>query len=355
MKNFLSAFLQSLTPYTAGEQPRDRAYVKLNTNENPYPPSPKVAEALRAFDVCGLGLYPDPNADMLRSAIAAAEGVKAENVFCGNGSDEVLALCIPAFFDREGAGAAFADVTYSFYPVFCDFFSVPYKKVPLKPDYTMDLGTLSAAESQGVLVANPNAPTGIGILCGEMEIFVKSNPGKIVIVDEAYMGFYGESVAPLVTKYKNLLVVKTFSKYYALAGIRCGYAIGCEELIRGLFAAKDCFNSYPVDALCQAVCAAAVSDGEYYRRTAEKIVEERTRVRDELIKEGFFVPESASNFLFAGRKEPGGKYIYEGLKEKGVLVRFWNTPELKDFCRITVGTKEQNDKLLSALHGLLSR
>lgn len=353
MKNFLSSFLRSLTPYTAGEQPQDKVYVKLNTNENPYPPSPKAAEALRSFDAGRLKLYPSPNADALCEAIARAEGVEKENVFCGNGSDEVLALCIPAFFDRDGKGAAFAELTYSFYPVFCDFFSVPYTTVPLKPDYTMDLDALSKADCDGVLLCNPNAPTGVGIDRARMEAFVKENPDKLIVADEAYMGFYGQSLAPLVKKYKNLLVVKTFSKYYALAGIRCGYAIGDGSLVKGLFAAKDCFNSYPVDMLCQTVCAAAVSDGAYYEETAKKIIKERTCVRDELIGLGFFVPESSSNFLFAGNERFGGEYIYRGLKERGVLVRFWNTEKLKNFCRITIGTPAQNDKLISALKEIL--
>ncbi len=352
MKSFLSEFISSLTPYTAGEQPQDRRYVKLNTNENPYPPSPGAEEALRSFDGAKLRLYPSPNADALRDAIARAEGVERENVFCGNGSDEVLALCIPAFFDKEGEGAAFADITYSFYPVFCDFFSVPYRIVPLKEDYTMDLAAFSRLRCKGILLTNPNAPTGIGINRDTMDAFIAENPDKLIIADEAYMGFYGESAVPLVKKYSNLLVVKTFSKYYALAGIRCGYAVGNPELIRGLFAAKDCFNSYPVDALCQAVCAAAVSDADYYAAAAEKVKSERTRLRQELVKLGFFVPESAANFLFAGHPK-GGEFIYRGLKERGVLVRFWNTDKLKNFCRITVGTPEEDDALLSALREML--
>ncbi len=354
MKSYLSKFMSSLSPYTAGEQPKDRAYVKLNTNENPYPPSPKAAEVLRGFDVSALSLYPAPDADGLREAIAAAEGVERENVFCGNGSDEVLALSIPAFFDKDGKGAAFADVTYSFYPVFCDFFSVPYQIVPLKRDYTMDLDAFTNLDCQGVLVANPNAPTGVGIPKETMRKFAEKNADKLVIADEAYMGFYGESLAPLTRAYKNLLVVKTFSKYYSLAGIRCGYAVGDAALIKGLFAAKDCFNSYPVDSLCQAVCAAAIKDGEYYREAAQKVAMERTRVREELLKLNFEVPESVSNFLFAGYEKKGGRYVYEGLKARGVLVRFWDTPKLKNFCRITVGNREQNDKLLSALKDLLS-
>ncbi len=351
--NFLSKLTSGIRPYTAGEQLNDKRYVKLNTNENPYPPSPKVKEALSSIDPERLKLYPSPNADVLRAAIAKAEGVEIENVFCGNGSDEVLALCFPAFFDGDGKGACFADVTYSFYPVFSEFFKIPQKIVPLNEDYTMNLDAFSKTDCQGYFIANPNAPTGVGLLKGEMEAFISSVRERIVVADEAYMGFFGESCATLTKKYENLLVVKTFSKYYSLAGIRCGYAIGNKYLIDGLFRAKDCFNSYPIDTVCQTICAAAVSDAEYYAENARLIIGERARVRKELTAMGFLVPESRANFLFAGNKEKGGKYIYEKLKENGVLVRFWDSPKLKDFCRITVGTKEQNDILLQKLKNIL--
>ncbi len=353
MKNYLSKKAQEITPYTAGEQPSDKKYVKLNTNENPYPPSPKALQAYREYDFGSLKLYPPLRMDGLRAAVAEAEGVEPENVFCGNGSDEILAFCFPAFFDSDGKGAAFADITYSFYPVFCDFFNIPKRILPLEEDFTLDLAKLTKMQAQGVIVANPNAPTGIGIGLSDMEKFIAEND-RIVIVDEAYMPFFNESAVSLTKKYKNLLVVKTFSKGYSLAGLRCGYAIGDASLISGLERCRDSFNSYPVDALCQAVCAAAISDGEYYRQTAKKVIEERARVREELVKLGFFVPESASNFLFAGRKDIGGEAVYKGLKERGVLVRFWNTEKLKDFCRITVGTREENDRLLAALKELLS-
>lgn len=351
--NFLSKLTNSIEPYTAGEQLNDKKYVKLNTNENPYPPSPRVKEALGSFDAECLKLYPSPNADELREAIAKAEGVEKKNVFCGNGSDEVLALCFPAFFDPDGKGAAYADITYSFYPVFAEFFKVPSVIVPLKDNYEMDLERFKQIECQGYLITNPNAPTGVGIDRATMEKFLSSVKDRIVIADEAYMGFFGESCVELTKRYKNLLVVKTFSKYYSLAGIRCGYAIGDEALIDGLFRAKDCFNSYPIDRICQRVCVAAISDKEYYEEKAKIVCTQRERVRDELIAMGFTVPESNANFVFAGNKKTGGKYIYEKLKENGVLVRFWNKPELKDFCRITIGTEEQNDVLLNTLKKIL--
>lgn len=351
--DFLSEKLRRVAPYTAGEQPQDRTYVKLNTNENPYPPSPRAEAALRSFDAARLRLYPDPDANGLRAAIAAAEGVEQDCVFCGNGSDEVLALCFPAFFDPSGRGACFADITYSFYPVFAAFFSIPKVVVPVREDFSYDMAGFAQAECQGYFLANPNAPTSLGIGREAVEALLRAHPDRIVIADEAYMAFYGESCVPLTKRYDNLLVVKTFSKSYALAGMRCGYAIGRPKLIDGLRRAKDCFNSYPLDALCQAVCAAAVSDGAYYEKVTAQVVSERTRLRRELLALGFLVLESKANFLFAGYPATGGQYLYEQLKQRGVLVRHWEKERISDYCRITIGTPEENDKLLSVLHDIL--
>ncbi|MBO4988990.1 MAG: histidinol-phosphate transaminase [Clostridia bacterium] len=350
---FYSKLARSVSPYTAGEQLNDRNYVKLNTNENPYPPSPRAAEAMRAFDADRLKLYPDPEAKALRASIAAAEGVAAKNVFCGNGSDEVLALCFPAFFDPEGKGACFADVTYSFYPVFAEFFRIPTKIIPVKGDYSLDLEEFLQADCQGYFLANPNAPTSLGISRREIENFVKRASDKIVVLDEAYMDFYGESAVPLTEKYENVLVVKTFSKSYSLAGIRCGYAIGNEALIDALFRMKDCFNSYPVDGLCQAICAQAVADKSYHEETVQKVISERERLKGELKSMGLSVLDSKSNFLFVAFEKTGGEFIYRSLKERGVLVRYWNKPKLENYCRITVGTPAQNDALLDALRHIL--
>ncbi len=352
---FLSKKAQNATPYTAGEQPRDKKYVKLNTNENPYPPSPKVQAVLNGYDLTDLKLYPDPNATALREAIAQSEGVSVENVFCGNGSDEVLAFCFPAFFDEEGKGACFANLTYSFYEVFADFFCIPSKIVPLYDDFYLDLEAMKNTDCQGYLIANPNAPTGVGVPLAQMEQFIASVPDKIVVCDEAYMDFYNQSCASLVSKYPNLLVVKTFSKSYSLAGIRCGYALGNAALIDGLFRMKDCFNSYPVDRLCQEVCRVAVLDTDYHQRTVDLVVSERDRLQKELCELGFTMPESGANFIFARHRERSGKELYERLKSLGVLVRFWNKPFLCDFCRITVGSKEENDKLIWAIKQILSQ
>lgn len=353
MDGFLSNKAKNISPYTAGEQPKDRKYVKLNTNENPYPPSPKALEAYKNLDFSSLNLYPMPDADALRAAIAAAEGVEPKNIFCGNGSDEILALCLPAFFDEEGAGAAFADITYSFYPVFCEFFGIRFTRLPLEEDFSLDLDKLTALPAQGLIVANPNAPTGIGIPLSQIEKFVRENSGRVVILDEAYMPFFNESAVPLTKKYPNLLVVKTFSKGYSLAGMRCGYAIGDASLIDGLRRCKDCFNSYPLDRVCQAVCAAAISDGDYYAQKNAIVIAERERLSGELRSRGFEVLPSRSNFLFARHGRLSGREVYEGLRARGVLVRHFDKPRIADFCRITVGSPQQNDALLKALDELL--
>ena len=352
---YLSRRALNIAPYTAGEQPKERTYIKLNTNENPYPPSPRVEEVLRAFDAGTLRLYPRPDADGLREAIARAEGVKPQNVFCGNGSDEVLALSFPAFFDEGGLPACFANLTYSFYEVFASFFGVNTHIVPLLEDFSFDLSAMLAADCKGYYLCNPNAPTGIALPLQTVEAFVSAakEKGRIVIADEAYMDFFGESAVPLTKQYDNLLIVKTFSKSYSLAGIRCGYAVGDTGLISALFRMKDCFNSYPVDAVCQAVCAAAVEDREYREKTCALVKTERERVRSELLSLGFTVPESGANFLFAGRAKLSGEELYTALKREGVLVRFWNKPILKDFLRITVGTPAENDALLEKLKEIL--
>ena len=353
MKSFLSRTAREIEPYTAGEQPADRRYGKLNTNENPYPPSPAARKAYETFDFSSLNLYPSLTMDALRENIARAEGVEKENIFCGNGSDEILALCFPAFFDSDGEGAAFAEITYSFYPVFCDFFKVKAHTIEMEEDLSLDLAKLTAAKAQGVLVANPNAPTGIGIPLDEMEEFIRANAARVVIVDEAYMPFFNQSAVSLVKKHPNLVVVKTFSKGYSLAGMRCGYAVADPALIDGLERVKDCFNSYPVDRVCQAVCAAAIADKSYYNERNAIVVSERERVSETLAKKGFTVLPSKANFVFAAHKCLSGRRVYEELRARGVLVRHFTKPKIENFCRITIGSPEQNDALFAALDEIL--
>lgn len=354
MKSYLSRKAREIQPYTAGEQPKDKKYVKLNTNENPYPPSPKAQKAYKEFDFNALNLYPSLTMDVLKQNIAATEGVLPENIFCGNGSDEILALCFPAFFDSDGSGAAFVDITYSFYPVFCNFFDIKANVVEVEPDFSIDLKKLTKTNAQGVILANPNAPTGIGIPLEEIENFVKENNERIVILDEAYMPFFNESAVSLIKKYKNVVVVKTFSKGYSLAGMRCGYAVADKTLIDGLESVKDCFNSYPVDRVCQAVCAAAISDTEYYAEKNALVIFERERVTKELKKYGFYVIESKANFIFAKSDKLSGEKVYEKLRARGVLVRHFKKDKIRDFCRITIGSKEQNDALLSAVNEIIN-
>lgn len=351
--NFLSRIARSVKPYTAGEQPGDKRYVKLNTNENPYPPSPRAEAVLRGFDSDSLRRYPKPDADGLREAIAKVEGVAPESVFCSNGSDETLFLAFAAFFD-SGRSACFADITYSFYEVFANFFGIPAKIVPLTEDFAMDLAAMQSTDCAGYFIANPNAPTGVGIALREIERFLASVPEKLVVLDEAYMDFFGQSAAKLTKSYENLLVIKTFSKSYSLAGMRCGYAIGNVSLIDGLRRMKDCMNSYPVDSVCAQVCAAAVADTQYRDSTAALVRSERERVRGELIKMGFTVPESAANFLFAKSAQIRGAEVYQKLKEAGVLVRHFEKPRISDYCRITIGTREENDVLITQLKNILS-
>lgn len=350
---YKSKLVKGITPYTAGEQLNDKKYVKLNTNENPYAPSEKVAEAIKNFDVDDLKLYPNANADTLRKAIATKENVEIENVFCGNGSDEVLALCYPAFFDKDGDGVCYGDISYSFYPVFADFFQIPKIEISVKDNFELDLDKMFSTKSQGVLIANPNAPTSIGIELEVLEKYIKANQNKIIIVDEAYMDFFKQSAVKLTKIYKNLLIVKTFSKSYSLAGIRCGYAIGDKELINALFCVKDCFNSYPIDRLCQKICSVAISDSEYYDKINNKIIKERERVSNELKNLDFIVLPSKANFIFAKSDKKSGRYIYESLKDKGVLVRHFNKAKISDYCRISIGTAEQNDILLKTLKEIL--
>lgn len=349
MKSYLSRMAREVKPYTAGEQPSDRKYVKLNTNENPYPPSPRAQRAFLEFDFSSLNLYPSLTMDHLKNNIACAEGVAPENIFCGNGSDEILALCFPAFFDRGGEGVAFADITYSFYPVFCNFFQIKANIVNVEDDFTLNLSKLTRTAAQGIIVANPNAPTGIGIARDEMEEFIRANAERIVIIDEAYMPFFNQSAVPLVKKYKNLVIVKTFSKGYSLAGMRCGYAVADPGLIDGLERMKNCFNSYPVDRVCQAVCAAAIADSDYYREMNGLVVLERERAGRELMARGFDVLPSKANFIFVKHRKLSGQTVYEQLRARGVLVRHFNKPKISEYCRITIGSKEQNDRLFEAL------
>ena len=328
----------SIVPYTAGEQAE--GYIKLNTNENPYPPSPRAAEALRGFDVDKLRLYPSPDSAGLRAAIAKAEGVDADNIFVGNGSDEVLALAFAALFDADEP-IEFADVTYSFYPVFARLFDIPYNTIPLNDDFSLPFDKFNFYN--GAVIANPNAPTSLSVPVDALRAAAERSR-KALIVDEAYIDFADrtESAVRLTSEYDTLAVVKTFSKSYGLAGIRCGYMIAGRKIIDAMRAIKDSFNSYPVDRVCEAVCAAAVSDREYLKDKIQKVKNTRSRVISELRARGVAVFDSDANFIFM----EGDKSLYEKFKSQNILVRHFDKPRISDKLRVSVGTDAQMDEFL---------
>ena len=351
MKEFWSQRIRDMVPYTPGEQPKGRTFIKLNTNENPYPPAPGVTAAIQAAAGEGLRLYPDPECTQLRAALAAYHGVTPEQVFVGNGSDEVLALCFQAFF-CGGKPVVFPDITYSFYPVYAALYGVDYRLIPLNEDFTVPVEAF-LGENGGVLLPNPNAPTGRALCLDQIERLAAGNPEAAVVIDEAYVDFGAESALALLDRYPNLLVVRTMSKSRALAGLRVCYAIGSANLIAGLNCVKNSFNSYTVDRLAQAGALASVEDEAYFQENRRKVMHTRTRVAAELEALGFTVCPSQANFLFASHPAHGGKELLDGLRSKGVLVRWWDQPRISRYLRISVGTDGEMDALLSALKELL--
>ncbi len=340
MDVFLSKKAKSINPYTAGAQPQGKGIIKLNTNESPYPPSPKTLEAYKSFDAAQLKLYPPTDGGVLKQAIAKANGIDGSHVFCGNGSDDVLAMAFAAFFDGD---IMFPDVTYSFYPVWADLFGITYKLLPLNEDFTIQADKL---RGNGVVLANPNAPTGIALGLGDVEKVIKQNPGYVVIVDEAYIAFGAQSALPLIPKYENLLIVRTLSKSHALAGMRIGYALGQPHLIQGMERIKNSFNSYPLDTIAQRVGAAAMLDAGYYESSAKKTIATRERVSKQLKELGAVVLPSSANFMFVSKPGVSGAALKAYLEASGIYVRHWNAPRIKDFLRISIGTDEQMDILV---------
>ena len=334
-----------LVPYTAGEQPKDRQFIKLNTNENPYPPSPRVAEAIEGL--CdSLRLYPDMEATQLREAIAQVNGVTPEMVFCGNGSDEVLAFAFAAFF--AGKRLLTPDVTYSFYPVYANLFGVEHEAVPLKEDFTVDVEGMM--QGCPMALANPNAPTGIELPQSEirrMAQHAKDN-GAVLLVDEAYAAFAQETAVPLLKEFDNLLIVRTFSKSHALAGMRVGYAMGSQRLIDALRRIRDSFNSYPLDRLAQAAATASMLDVDYTAKTVALVVAARDRAFARLKESGIEVLKSATNFLFVKAGEDAAP-VQQALREEGILVRHFGSQRLKSWLRVTIGTTEDMEKVTDAL------
>jgi len=345
---------RALTPYTPGEQPRNRDYIKLNTNENPYPPSPRAAEALRTARYDALRLYPDPLFAGLRKKIADWYSLKPEEVFAGNGSDEILSFAFYAFFNPGNGPVLFPEHTYSFYPVYCTFYELPFRKVPLRPDFSIDLSEYLEIESHaGVIFSNPNAPTGIALERNYIESFLdRYSPERICIIDEAYVDFGAESCAELIRRYPNLLVVHTFSKSRSLAGLRTGFALGKPDLIRTLFAVKDSFNSYPLDRLSQDIAAAVLEDRDYFEQTRQRIITTRRETSRQLNEIGWQVLPSSANFIFACLPGTGGNEIYLRLKEKGILVRHFRHRGIENFIRITIGTDDDMGTFIRTLRAL---
>ena len=352
MSKYWSKVIRNIKPYTPGEQPRDMKYIKLNTNENPYPPSPKVADIIRNMDPALLRLYPKPDGDPLKKAVSEYYGVSENEVFVGNGSDEVLALIFKAFFDNSTT-VAFPDITYSFYPVYCRLFGIPYLQIPLKDDFSIDFADYPS-NARGVIFANPNAPTGLFVDTRVIEDFLKSRPDTLVVVDEAYVDFGCTSCAGLVSMYDNLLVVQTLSKSRSLAGLRIGYAIGNVSLIEGLKRVKDSFNSYPVDTIAQLAGAAAIKDKDYFETVRNMIIETRERTKEIFRNMGLTVTDSKANFLFARIPGIPGHSALEKLRQKGILVRNFNAGRISDYLRITVGTDDEMAKVVESIKAIMA-
>jgi histidinol-phosphate aminotransferase len=350
MSRYWTDLVHRLDPYVPGEQPQDQQYVKLNTNENPYPPSPRVIEAIDAYDKGRLKLYPDPESTRLRQALAGRFGVSSDEVFVGNGSDEVLAHAFQAFFKKDRP-LLFPDISYSFYPVYCGLYDIEYRTIPLRDDFSIDINDYRV-ENGGIIFPNPNAPTS-RLLAPDAVRELCEHCDSVVIVDEAYIDFGGESAIALTREFDNLLVIQTFSKARSLAGLRLGYAIGQAPLIEGLVRIKNSFNSYPIDSIAQTAALASIEDEAYFNEARRRIIDTRKRMVRELQALGFELQPSAANFVFARHKSETAESLYRELKKRGVLVRYFNKPRIDNHLRITVGTNDEIDRLITTLISIL--
>ena len=350
MSRFFSAKYADLTPYVPGEQPRDKRYIKLNTNESPFPPSPR-AQALAAEAARELALYSDPTCKAIRELAAEKLGISPEEILFFNGSDEALYYAFLAFCD-ENTPAAFPDLTYGFYKVFSDVTGVPYTEIPLKDDFTVDIQDYVNL-NKTVFIANPNAPTGLALSLDAIESILKNNPDNVVVIDEAYIDFGGESAIPLIAKYDNLLVIQTFSKSRSMAGGRLGFAAGSRTLIKDLDDLRYSTNPFNINRMSMAAGIGALEDEEYFRTCVNAVLEARTYTLTALRALGFTVDDSETNFVLA--KHPGldGRQTYLDLKGKGILVRHFHTPRLKDYNRITIGTMHQMEAFIAAIREIM--
>lgn len=352
MSKFWSPFVKDLVPYVPGEQPKMSRLVKLNTNENPYGPSPRVLEAIRAELGDDLRLYPDPNGERLKQTVADYYGVQPAQVFVGNGSDEVLAHVFHALF-QHGQPLLFPDISYSFYPVYCGLYGIPFEAVPLDAQFRIAVAGY-ARPNGGIIFPNPNAPTGCLLPLAAIRQLLEDNGDSVVVVDEAYIDFGGESAISLVDEYPNLLVTQTLSKSRSLAGLRVGLAVGNAELIEALERVKNSFNSYPLDRLALAGAVAAFEDQDYFEQTCQTVVASREQLVVDLQDLGFEVLPSAANFVFARHPQRDAAELAAGLRERGVIVRHFKQERISQFLRITVGDAEQNMALQEALGELLA-
>ncbi|MEE4109566.1 MAG: histidinol-phosphate transaminase [Halieaceae bacterium] len=351
-RRFWSDQVAGLEPYVPGEQPRGSGVLKLNTNESPYPPSPRVLEALSSISGEDLLRYPDPQATALREALADAHGLAPEQVFVGNGSDEVLAHVFFALFRRPGR-LLFPDISYSFYPVWAQLYAIDYSRVPLREDFRIAVEDYDEAASS-VILPNPNAPTGRLLALEEIRAFLDAGPDRLLVVDEAYIDYGGESAIALLGEYDNLLVIQTLSKSRALAGLRVGLAFGSAELIDALVRVKDSFNSYPVDVVAQRAALAAVRDPAWYDDCSRRVIRNREALRASLTELGFEVVPSSANFLFVRHPGHEGRALFAALRERGIIVRRWDLPRIDQYLRISVGTEEHIERVGAALAEIVS-
>ncbi|MBJ9443706.1 histidinol-phosphate transaminase [Acinetobacter baumannii] len=347
---FWSPEVRELEPYVPGEQPKIQNLLKLNTNENPYPPSPKVVEAVQAVlheqaDV--LRLYPDPDATALKQAIAKQQNIDVSQVFVGNGSDEVLAHIFKAFFLQDEP-ILYPDITYSFYPVYSQFFGTKTKEIPLNENFEIDVRDYTQPNG-GVIITNPNAPTSIALSLAEIEQVLQANLDRVVVIDEAYVDFGAESAVSLINRYENLVVCQTTSKSRSLAGLRVGFAIAQSHLIAALEAVKNSFNSYPIDRFAIAAAVASFEDQAYFEEQCQKVITSREKLVRDLTELGFNVLPSKANFIFATHSQHDAGQLAQKLREQGIIVRYFNKPRINQFLRITVGTDEQNARLIQTL------
>jgi histidinol-phosphate aminotransferase len=355
MSRFWSPIVQTLTPYVPGEQPQMQRLVKLNTNESPYGPSPKALEAISSQNNGDLRLYPDPEGVALKKAIAKLHGLNPNQVFLGNGSDEVLAHVFAGLL-KQSRPVYFPDITYSFYPVYCKLFGIDYQTVALGPDFEIDL-TNYKTPNGGIIFPNPNAPTGRAITRSEIQELLARNSESVLVIDEAYVDYGTESCIPLLQGSscpENLLVVHTLSKSRALAGLRVGFAVGHPTLIEGLERIKNSFNSYPLGRLAQAGAVAAIEDQAHLEKTSSKVIQTREKLVSQLSVLGFETLPSTANFIFTRHPKHAGAKLYQTLRDRGIIVRHFKSPRIEEFLRITIGTNEQSAELVSALQEILS-